>query len=1097
MSKEDILISDEEQFSEGTTIQSPGKPNQTVPQAKPVQHFQSSPDFRQTSGDGGATQTDDAMPKDPFIIELCAGSARVTSCLQQLGMPASFGVDHVKQQNSGRVLIADLTTKAGKDLCWTWLKSTNCVGVFIAPPCGTCSRARGIPIKLPNGFLIAGPQPLRTEGQPNGVTGLSYVNKLRVSQANAIYHFVTEVALFCHDRNLLVCIENPRSSLYWRTTFFAPLAKKLKFTAHQACAYGSSRPKWTVLAHNTKSLLQLNRVCPGVSADHVHKPWGVVSGPDGRKFSTAEETAYPLPLAYHIAYYLAQELILKGWRPPSDAFSPPDEVSYQYLRSIIGVQHKASKIAPLVSEFLHVISIHVPNNSHIPILPGEKLQTAWRGVPLGSCLLKRPPLRLRWGNGENNPNSPSNNVLPNNLPNNVSPISPSVNNPLSNVLHFGVYRSGAQFAAAAASAGHPAGGEARLPSALREAIRFVSSRPMHEVPQHRLRTLKFWLARGKELAKSEEELHVSLHPSIKDILAPKRLLLWKEMLEHYQYPDLEVFDEVVSGVCLSGTAPTVPFFEPSFKPAKITEGELAASARASRVALLASVRSSGDLEIDNEVFSKTMDEVACGWLEGPLELSSLGDDAVISRRFGIRQTSGEVVKIRLIDDFTASNVNQVDNSPKLHTLDIVAALCMELLKLPGQGAWVGKTIDLSSAYRQLGISPSSRWVSYIAVYDPSSGSAKVFSMRALPFGASRSVYAFLRVAHSLWWLGCTAMKFLWSSFFDDFITMSRKSEADAMSIASSQFFRLLGWLVSSGEKDLPFSEVFKALGVEIDCSDWHSGLVKFRNTSKRIEELSGTISSALKRGRLGSHEALVLRGRMQFARAQIWGRAPKLYLSAITAHAYSENGGNLSNHAIACLRAFLDSLVAARPREITAQWSLPSLLFTDACFNPDDPEWPCGLGGVLCDAAGKQIAALSVSLTLEDLHILGYPEKSTVIFEAELLALVLCVRLWRKLIQNRPCVMYVDNNGTRDVAISGSARTFPGSSLVATLLSQEDAACVTAWYARVPSQSNIADPPSRNSSEGIEVGFVNVSLVRLHLDKLLGEVVKSGQSGEK
>ena len=350
---------------------------------------------------------------------------------------------------------------------------------------------------------------------------------------------------------------------------------------------------------------------------------------------------------------------------------------------------------------------------------------------------------------------------------------------------------------------------------------------------------------------------------------------------------------------------------------------------------------------------------------------------MVSRRFGIRQTSGDVAKIRLIDDFTASNVNQtvqVDNAPKLHTLDIVAALCMELLRLPCDEAWVGKTIDLSSAYRQLGISPSSRWVSYIAVYDPSSGGAKIFSMRALPFGASRSVYAFLRVAHSLWWLGCTAMKFLWSRFFDDFITLSRKSEADAMSIASSQFFRL-GWLVSAGEKDLPFSETFKALGVEIDCSTWRNGLVKFRNTTKRISELSDTISSALKQGRLSSHEALVLRGRMQFARAQIWGRAPKLCLAANTAHAYGENDGSLSSHAKACLSAFLDSLVAARPREITAHWDLPSLLFTDASFNPDDSKWPCGLGGVLCDSTGKQLAALSISLTLEDFVFSGVPPK--------------------------------------------------------------------------------------------------------------------------
>ena len=101
----------------------------------------------------------------------------------------------------------------------------------------------------------------------------------------------------------------------------------------------------------------------------------------------------------------------------------------------------------------------------------------------------------------------------------------------------------------------------------------------------------------------------------------------------------------------------------------------------------------------------------------------------------------------MIDDFTASNPNQtvqVENAPKLHTLGIVAALCMELLRQHGDSEWLGKTIALSSAYRQLGVSQHSRWVSYIAVYDPSSKTAKIYSMRALPFGASRSVYSFLR-----------------------------------------------------------------------------------------------------------------------------------------------------------------------------------------------------------------------------------------------------------------------------------------------------------------------------------------------------------------
>ena len=58
-------------------------------------------------------------------------------------------------------------------------------------------------------------------------------------------------------------------------------------------------------------------------------------------------------------------------------------------------------------------------------------------------------------------------------------------------------------------------------------------------------------------------------------------------------------------------------------------------------------------------------------------------------------------------------------------------------------------------------------------------------MKALPFGASRSVYSFLRVAHSLWWLGSVALHFIWSSFFDDFVTLARKSESQAVDIAVS------------------------------------------------------------------------------------------------------------------------------------------------------------------------------------------------------------------------------------------------------------------------------------------------------------------------
>jgi hypothetical protein len=167
-------------------------------------------------------------------------------------------------------------------------------------------------------------------------------------------------------------------------------------------------------------------------------------------------------------------------------------------------------------------------------------------------------------------------------------------------------------------------------------------------------------------------------------------------------------------------------------------------------------------------------------------------------------------------------------------------------------------------------------------------------------------------------------------FFDDFITLAREPECDSVSLVVTQFFKLLGWGVSDGEKDLPFSAVFKALGVEIDLTLWKEGRAKFANTEKRINELLSTIDKILEAGKLSEAEALSLRGRMQFAHSQLWGRSSKLCLNAVTAHAYASKNPEVDDGLAHFLRLFKSSLVASRPREVTASWDLPMFVFTDA-----------------------------------------------------------------------------------------------------------------------------------------------------------------------
>ena len=176
--------------------------------------------------------------------------------------------------------------------------------------------------------------------------------------------------------------------------------------------------------------------------------------------------------------------------------------------------------------------------------------------------------------------------------------------------------------------------------------------------------------------------------------------------------------------------------------------------------------------------------------------------------------------------------------------------------------------------------------------------------------------------------------------------------------------------------------------MQIDCSEWTRGKVFFANAQKRIGELLSALDEVLSSGLLSKQDALVLRGRMQFAKAQIWGRTARLCLDAVTRHAYDDSGTAVSDHLRESLLRFKKFLSQARPRELSRALESPMFLFTDASFSPAESSWPCGLGGVLVDGFGRVVSAFSFCLSMADLNALGYPQKSTVIFEAELLALL-------------------------------------------------------------------------------------------------------------
>ena len=986
--------------------------------------------------------------KNPVILEIFCGSARVTACLKMIGLTSSFGVDHIKGKAVSTCKVADLTTQEGQQLLLTWLDAPNVEGVFLAPPCGTCSLARNIILRDCKGRPLPGPVPLRSHFHPEGLLNLSPKNRKRVSLANTLYEFLGKVIRIADSKGLIIVVENPRSSLFWLTKWWKSKGVKLTYTAHQACAYGSERPKWTVLAHNRPHFCKICKSCPGVGKNHVHKPWGVIDTHDSSHFATSEETAYPLPLAGAIATAFAKSLMDKGWRPPVDSLDLDwNSVSFAKIRASVGDQPKASKLPPIVREHKYILLIKGPQESlnQVPVKPRERLKKPWvvphdcdspnEFVPPEAQLLRLSPLRSKGGIHE-------------------------VDSSHIYEQAWGVPFTPDEFVKEAYVSGHPRNLKNLLPSPLEHAISLNINLPPGDLVSLRAAWFKKWIVRIEELESDERSLKASMPEHLRKILSPKRLLVFREMLAELDYPDQGVFDEIACGTGLAGSVPDSGLFEKVFRPCEITEEQLKSGAEHNRKSIFYSCRGSGDQDVDKVVYEKTIEEVNSGWLRGPFEISSLPSDAIINRRFGLKQPN----KVRLIDDFSGSLVNstvQSFESPKPHSTDVIASVVLSLLSCRDKN-FVGRAYDLKSAYRQLGVRQDSLWASFIVVFNPMKKVPEVYQMLAVPFGASRAVYSFLRVSHSIWWLGCMALGLVWSNFYDDFITFSTDELTANTDQTVDLFFKSLGWkYATDGDKSSEFSTKFSALGIEVDLTNFSQGFVEFKNTSKRVLELCGYIDKALTDGELKLLDSQKLRGRMQFADGQLFGRLGRLCLRAVTEHAYSGKGPKIKTGCIQALQRFKDFLQHSQPRRIQRSSHKTWLVFTDACYEPTSTTWRCGIGGVIISPDGTPYQAFSLSLSETQIETLGGNKKDTIIFEAELLAVVVAMGLWGALIQCSPTVFFIDNNAVRDVSISGSGRSPVACCLIEELLQFESDSAIHSWFARVPSPSNPSDKLSR------------------------------------
>ena len=351
---------------------------------------------------------------------------------------------------------------------------------------------------------------------------------------------------------------------------------------------------------------------------------------------------------------------------------------------------------------------------------------------------------------------------------------------------------------------------------------------------------------------------------------------------------------------------------------------------------------------------------------------------------------------------------------------------------------------------------------YIAVFHPASGESKFFQALVLPFGAIRSVHSFLRCARALWYFGLVKLKILWSSFYDDYVTLSRPSLVSSTQNSVQALFKLLGWLFATdGKKAEPFKDECVALGVEFDLASSAKGSIYVRNTESRVAELCSDFEALVQKGGVRVAHARSIQGRMMFADSQIFGRAGKRCMKVLSVSALS-GWHKFSKFEVACIVQFVMALRSGPPREIRSNSWEQVCVFTDEA---EAKLWKSGIGGVCFEDCDGQWEFFSVQLEDEHLEQLGANHKKQVFFEAETLAAVTAFMLWSPRFSGKRCHLFVDNEGSKFSLISGTSENSTVADLVRQFTAFELKQHCFLWVSRVPSYSNIADSPSRNESE--------------------------------
>ena len=987
-------------------------------------------------------------------MEFFSGSAGLSFEVRRAGFNV-LAVDHDRNRHRPKVaqVSLDLTSDDSQGIALQMLRRIRPLAVHLGLPCGTCSRAREKPLPKHLQQNHSDPKPLRDAQNLLGFPGLSGADKMKVEQANKLYEFGVQVLLLCFELGILASVENPTRSWLWGILtclamqtgnkefiqWFAAL-KKVDF---HACMHGSERDKKTRLLASLGLYDSLGIQCDHT---HAHKPRHITSRGQHLEFATALEAEYPRLLCQRMAQCLVHAA------EDAQVKLEAQITSAQHARHAWGTQTSRSK--PLFCQFKKFVHLEeaISSPNHVllasPLTGGQQteMQQEVDQPDRPDANPKRARKRFKYG----------------------------------------VQWDPAEFLEQAKQLKHPKDPQLALPLVLKEAMIHVLSNDPLDVAKHRLQVVLAVHRQAHECKERERAFKETMEPMVSSVLETKNLSLWKQLLETTQFSDMEVVNLVAGGIPLSGSHSKPPNFPDDWKPATVSAEELLSSAVWRRKVLMgASSKTEFDGAQQDDLHAATMKEVDLGHLFGPYSEAEMteffGTDRwLYNPRFILYQ--GEERKVRAIDDCKRSGLNESFTTVfklELYDVDTLACLLAALSDSLAKGVvemdmddesmcqvavhpkvmndnWLGRTLDLSRAYKQLAISPESRSSNVIGYWYKDRW--LFFRSNVLPFGATAAVYSFNRVSRSLHHLLC---KLLWcpcTCFYDDFPTVSPSSSASVLTKALTAILNLLGWdHAQVGAKALDFAADFNALGISVQLQQLHRGSFVLANKEGRIDRICRMLGQVEHDGTISKSRAAEVQGHLNFAGGFYTSKALKFLVSSFSRLADLPKSMSSQDLTLLC-RLARSMLGAMPPRRYDAHsFTDPYLIFTDGAWESER----ASAGAVVYNPCTSETRVFEVLIPDALVELWMKDVGDQIICQIEMFTYVTVRYKLRTQLLNKVGISWIDNDAARFAILKGTSDSFSLRAMCRVNQQIELESPSSIWYERVSSYSNPSDGPSR------------------------------------